>query len=237
MPQAVWVADDGSGPTTAALIAAHASAAPYPVHHVRQEHAGFRVARLRNLALAAAARSDTPPTYVVLLDGDMVMHPELLADHARAARSGHWVQGTRTLLGEAASQALIERGDLPGPFSAGVGGLRRAYLWHAPRVQPLLARLGNAFVSIKACNQGFWLDDLLRTNGFDATIEGWGPEDKELCARLANSGIRRRTLLAGGIALHLAHPPAPRTQRGCGEQVLRETIRTRRQRCEHGIDA
>ena len=70
--------------------------------------------------------------------------------------------------------------------------------------------LANGFIAIKSCNLGVWRDDLVRVNGFDEAIEGWGPEDKELCARLENAGVRRQTLLFGGIACHLHHAPASR---------------------------
>lgn len=239
-PDALWIADDGSGPTTAAAVAAHAATATYPVHHLRQAHEGFRVARLRNLALAAADRATPRPDYVVLLDGDMVMHPEFLADHARAARPGHWLQGARVLLDDAATHRVLAGGTPPGPLGTGLGTRRRAYLWRAPRRLPAalsaaLSHLGNALLSIKACNQGFWLQDLLATNGYDERIEGWGPEDKELCARLENAGIRRRSLLGGGVAWHLAHPPAPRDRRSVGEAILRDTVRSGRTRSEYGI--
>jgi glycosyltransferase involved in cell wall biosynthesis len=231
LPDELLVADDGSGPSTAAVIAAHAAQADYPTRHLRQVHQGFRVARLRNLALAAA-RGD----YVVLLDGDMLLHPEWLADHVRAARRGCWVQGVRVPLDAALTQRVLNDGLAPSPFAQGLGFLRRTYLWHAPSLQTVLAPLGNLLVAVKACNQGFWLDDLRDANGFDEHIEGWGPEDKELCARLANAGIRRRTLLGGGIAWHLAHPPAPRDRRGIGAAVLRETLRSGRTRCARGLD-
>ena len=97
-----------------------------------------------------------------------------------------------------------------GPATRGVGALRRAYLLHSPALSPLARRIGNAFVSVKSCNQGFWRRDLLRVNGFNEAFEGWGPEDKELCVRLEASGVRRQTLLFGGIAIHLDHPPAAR---------------------------
>jgi hypothetical protein len=71
--------------------------------------------------------------------------------------------------------------------------------------------VANGFIAIKSCNQGFWRADLLRVNGFDEEFVGWGPEDKELCARLDHAGVRRQTLLFGGIACHLHHEPARAT--------------------------
>src|SRR3569623_3695542 len=79
LPDEVIVADDGSGPATLELL--HALAADYPTRlvHVWQEHRGFRVARARNRAIAAA-RGD----YVLLLDGDMLAQRDIVTDHQYA---------------------------------------------------------------------------------------------------------------------------------------------------------
>ena len=87
---------------------------------------------------------------------------------------------------------------------------RRPYALHAPRLTDKLGRAANAFVAIKSCNQAFWRADLLQANGFDEDFAGWGAEDKELCARLTNAGIRRQTLVFSAIAWHLAHRPVSR---------------------------
>ena len=231
-PDELLVADDGSGPATRAVIERAAAAAPFPLRHLRQPHEGFRLTRLRNLAIAAATGD-----YVVFVDGDMLLHPQFVADHRRLAHPGRYTQGVRLLLDEPLTRRLLaEPGRLPGPLSAGLGGLRRLYGLHAPSLQPLLARGANAFVALKGCNQGFWRDDLVAINGFDEQIVGWGPEDKELCARLEHGGLRRQTLLAGGIAWHLHHPPASRERRAANEQVLARCLALRSTRCASGLD-
>ena len=60
------------------------------------------------------------------------------------------------------------------------------------------------------------------------TFVGWGPEDKELCARLENAGVRRQTLLFGGIACHLHHAPASRAALPANLALLADTRRERR---------
>ena len=115
--------------------------------------------------------------------------------------------------------------------------LRRAYLLRSRRLAALTRRLANHLIAIKGCNQAFWRDDLVRVNGFNEDIRGWGPEDKELCARLANAGIERQSLLFGGVAVHLHHPPASRAALAANLAVLETTLRERRAWCEHGLDA
>ncbi|MCM2310505.1 MAG: glycosyltransferase family 2 protein [Steroidobacteraceae bacterium] len=231
-PDELIVADDGSGPATAAVVARHATAVAYPVHHAWQPHEGFRAGRIRNVAIARARCE-----YVVLLDGDMVAHRDFLGDHLALARRGHYSQGVRIQLDSAATQRLLAGGRPPhGPLAPGLGILRRAYALRSPALACALRGIANAIVAIKACNQGFWRDDLLAVNGFDEAMTGWGAEDKELCARLANAGIRRQTLICAAIAWHLEHPPAPRNHAATNRARWQATVRARRTRCEAGID-
>jgi glycosyltransferase involved in cell wall biosynthesis len=233
VPDELIVADDGSGSATGAVIADCARRAGFPLRHVRQEHEGFRASRLRNRAIAAATGD-----YMVLIDGDMVLHRDFLADHCHLARPGFYTQGVRVMLDEARSRALAAAPlQPPGPASTGVGGLRRLYLLRARALQRPLRSVANGFVSIKGCNQGFWRRDLLAVNGYDEAFIGWGPEDKELCARLVHSGVRRQTLVAGGIAFHLHHPAASRAHRADNERLLAQTLQTGRRRCTLGLDS
>jgi glycosyltransferase involved in cell wall biosynthesis len=232
-PAEVIVADDGSGPATREVVTAFIARSPVPARLVSQPHQGFRLTRLRNLAIAA-----TQVDYLVFIDGDMLLHPKFIADHARQARVGFYTQGVRVRADAALTRALIAQpANRPRLWSPGLGGLRRTYLLHSPALSAITRRLGNNFIAIKGCNQGFWRADLVRANGFNEAIEGWGPEDKELVARLENAGVQRQTLLFGGIAVHLHHAPASRTALPANLAVLAETRRLRKTRCELGLDA
>ncbi len=251
-PDETIVAEDGADPGTSAVVARHAAAvavtsATSRLRHVQQPHRGFRVARLRNLAIAAATGD-----YIVFVDGDMLLHPRFLEDHARCARPGRWTQGVRVPLDGTVTQAMLagaldavadgggahdhDTPTVPGPLARGRFGLRRAALWHAPRLQRALRDAGAGLLAVKSCNQGFWRADLLQVNGFDERFEGWGPEDKDLCARLAHAGVRPQALLGGGIACHLHHPPAARDRRALNEAMLAATLAARTTRCERGVD-
>ena len=124
----------------------------------------------------------------------------------------------------------------PRASTPGLGGLRRAYLLRSAPLSALMRHAANALVALKACNLGAWRADLLRVNGFDEEMIGWGPEDKELCARLEHAGVHRQTLLFGGIACHLHHPPASRAALEANLAILAATRATRRVRAKRGVD-
>lgn len=232
LPDEVVVAEDGADPATAELLNRVAPRLSCQLHHVTQPHQGHRAGRIRN---AAIARSDCD--YVVMLDGDMVMHPAFIADHLALARPGHYTQGVRIRLDASATRRLLETAALPpGPTGRGLGGLRRAYALRMPALSRRLRRAANSIVAVKGCNQGFWRDDLLAVNGFDEAMTGWGSEDKELCARLDNAGVRRQTLLFSAIAWHLDHAPASRAAAPANRARWQETVRSGRTRCTDGLD-
>ncbi|MCU0977199.1 MAG: glycosyltransferase [Steroidobacteraceae bacterium] len=232
-PERLVVADDGSGETTRRIVEAFARRAGFPVVHAWQPHEGWRVCRARNAAVARC-RED----YVITVDGDMLLDRDFVADHVRHARRGCWVQGCRLPLSPQATARLIGTTE-PAALArrTDTDGRHRLQALRVPWLARRLGGLANGWLAVKGCNQAFWRDDLLRVNGWDESLRGWGPEDKELAARLQNAGVARRSLAFGALAWHLHHPPADRSHAKAGQALLARTRRTRRTRCERGLDA
>jgi len=232
-PVEILIADDGSGAATRRVIEDFVARSRVPVKVLSQPHQGFRAARLRNLAIAA-----TSCDYLVFIDGDMLLHPEFIADHEAIALPGCFTQGVRVNTDAALTARLIaEPSRLPALLKPGMGLLRRLYLLHSPWLSKSGRQIANQFVAIKSCNLAVWRQDLLRINGFNEDMIGWGPEDKELCARLEQAGVRRQTLLFGGIAWHLHHPAASREALPANLAVLAATRTGKKSRCERGLDS
>lgn len=232
LPDEVVVADDGSGPATRALLEAMAARYPVPLRHVWQDDVGFRAARARNRALAACGGD-----YVLMVDGDMVLHRHFVADHLRAARPGRFVQGVRVLTGrEAAQRMLAERRLELSPFDSGVR--RRRHTLRLPPLARLLLAVNErqTLRGIKTCNQGWWRNDLLRLNGFDERMMGWGREDEELAARAFHAGLQRRCLRFAGLAVHLWHPERHADGESANDRWLGETLARRSVRADAGMD-
>lgn len=234
VPDEIVIADDGSGAATRAVVGRFAGEARAPVAFVRQAHEGFRAARLRNLAIAASRGE-----YLLFVDGDMLLHADFVADHEAAAQRGTFVQGMRIALDEPGTRAALSAPDAASRAAGprGARGLQRLYGLHHPLLARGCAKLANLFVAVKSCNLALWRDDLVAVNGFDEGFVGWGPEDKELVARLVHLGRARRTLIFGGIAWHLHHAPAARDRRAANQARLAATLASRAIRCTHGLDA
>lgn len=229
LPLEIVVADDGSGQETADLVREFASSSSVPVIHSWQEDRGFRSARSRNKAIAKAKGE-----YIILIDGDIVLEPNFIADHRTFASPGYFVQGTRALLGPELSALALRNGNLRLPFWArGVENKKNCLR------SVLLARLfsfkGRGLRGIKTCNFAFWKLDALRVNGFNEEFVGWGREDSEFAARLTNTGIKRRNVKFHALGYHLHHPENARDRLAVNDDILKRTIEGQLKWCEKGI--
>lgn len=235
LPLEVIVADDGSRPDTGELVREMARGFPVPLLHVWQEDTGFRLARVRNLGIAAS-RGD----YVVFLDGDLVLHPEFVADHLRLVRPGIHLQGGRLNASPEESRRLLEGGTPRfSPFMDGRFKRKHAVRW--PWLAARKARTAEGG-QVMGCNMGIWRADLDRVNGFDDDYEGWGREDDDIAWRLKHAGVVRRPLRFAGLAIHLWHPTRwpdgiPPTEVLPNDRFFNRVLATQAIRCERGLDA
>jgi len=230
MPDEVLVADDGSRPDTAEVVAKWAKQLPTPVHHVWQEDVGFRAARARNLAIAKASGD-----YLVLVDGDMVMHPNFIEDHRRAARRGYFMQGARLLTGPKITKHLLDQGQTRLNFFSPDIKRRRHTIRNGLLRWLVMRRTIVNQKAIKSCNQGYWRDDLIKVNGFNEAMVGYSREDNELAVRLFNSGVARKNLKFGGLAIHLYHPTRRQTGHNPNDVVFQDAIKNKAKWCERGL--
>lgn len=228
-PDEVIVADDGSGPATRAVVE-HWRAAGLPIEHVWQEDEGFRLARSRNCAIAT-----TRAEYILLVDGDMILHPQFVADHMRCARPDCFIQGARPQLSAATTAQFLHGGGptAVGPLTPGLH--RRAYAIRNPLLSRVFSRTKGTLGGVQGCNQSFWRSHALRVNGYDERFTAWGPEDREFVARLLHLGVRRRYVRHMAIAFHLHHTSrAPRSPNPF-DRLLEETLARRATWTEQGL--
>ncbi len=230
LPHEVIVTDDGSRPATRELLLRLARDYPVRLVHLWQPDDGARMSRARNRAITAAQGD-----YVILLDGDMVVERHFVADHRAFARRGCFTQGSRVLTEANSVKDMLGRGlSFPDFFRRGID--RRRHTLRLPLLAHLFARPCTRQRGIKSCNMGFWRDDLLRLNGFNEAMTGWGREDAELAVRAFRVGLLRRDLRLGGLAVHLYHPTRKHLVDNPNDRILEDTRRGHLVRCEQGIE-
>ena len=230
LPGEVIIADDGSRSDTAELLEREAATFPVPLRHLWQEDRGFRKGRILNEAMARS-RGD----YLIAIDGDMLVHPEFVHSHLRFSRRGCYIQGSRMMLGEAATARTLAAGRLvSGAFSPNVRN--RINGIHAPFLSRFWRGEPGPILRTRGCNISYWRDDVVRVNGYNEDMEGWGREDTELVARLMNSGVWRRNLKFAAVAYHLHHCSRPTDADTVNYDVVLQVVRDHVTRCEHGLD-
>lgn len=229
-PAEVIVADDGSGPETESVVERWQGRLGAPLVHLWQPHEGFRLARSRNRAIAAANGE-----YLMIVDGDMVLHRHFVADHLQAARRGSFIQGVRLLTQADTAARMLREGCMDlSFFSSGIRRRRHAVRNLALSRLLFWTRAGQS--AIRGCNQAYWKSDLLRVNGFNEAFVGWGREDNEIAARLYNVGVSRRNLKFQALAIHLHHPPRQPQGTNPNDAILRQAIERRETWCRLGLD-
>lgn len=231
MPYEVLVADDGSTDNTPQVIERFRKEARFPVVHVWQKNEGFRLATIRNKAIARARGN-----YIVQIDGDILLHPHFIADHIAVARKGHFVCGSRVLVGEELTQRIFaDPTTLVSPCTPGISNRKNAI--HSPLLSRLIALLSPSKLKYRGCNMAFWRSDLLAVNGYDESYVGWGCEDHDLVARLMNHRIRPLQVRHLAVCFHLWHPSSKKDDTFMrNNELLAATRRDKRIRSNDGLD-
>jgi glycosyltransferase involved in cell wall biosynthesis len=222
LPNEIIIADDGSNVGTKNIINQFKDQYRLEVIHVWQEDTGFRLAAIRNKAIALA-KSD----YIIQIDGDLILHPKFIADHIKWAKAKTFVSGTRCMITESLTQTLLlqNEGKTLSPFSKHLS--KRYNGFHSTLVAFFFYHLSNNpnnYKYVLGCNMAFWKKDLILINGYNESFEGWGKEDNDLSIRLINAGLKLKFIKFNAIVFHLYHREAARTTLSKNEHRLQESI-------------
>ena len=224
----VLIADDGSRPDQVAMLVGQCPTFSCPVRHVWHPDTGFTAARARNLGVGHATGD-----YLVFLDGDCIPGKNFVAQHARLAEVGCFVNGSRVLLSENFTAEVLKRQiDLPASpasfwFQARLRGDCNKLLhllvwpWRLFRVKKDFLWRG-----IRSCNFGVWRQDFVSVNGFDETFEGWGHEDADFVLRLSHLGLQRKNGFWATEVFHLWHPESRRDQESVNKSRVMARLKT-----------
>ncbi|WP_297983550.1 glycosyltransferase [uncultured Chryseobacterium sp.] len=236
LPKQVIVADDGSKGATKQVIEHYKNILPVELIHSWQPDNGFRVAEARNRALAKVTGE-----YVILIDGDIVMHPNFIEDHIKFAKKKVMLQGGRMLMTIEKTQEILntpEKYPLIKWFDKGVEQRfeKRFSAWRMPWINNIIHKEKPHYhKGIRSCNMSFFLTDALTVNGFNNEFVGWGREDSEFAARLFNSGVKRKDIRYAAIGYHLYHKEEKRDALPVNDEILNRALQENIVRCEDGV--
>ncbi len=235
----VIVADDGSGPATAALIETVKSVIGHRVVHVWHEDKGFRAGEIRNRAVLAS-RGD----YIVFLDGDCIVRPDFVAIHRRLAERCCFVTGNRILLSRELTAQVLRDGLTPETWGCATwlgkrlsGGVNRLSALLKLPLGPLRRLRAKQWKGARSANLAIWRGDLVTVDGYDADYAGWGKEDSDIIVRLLRAGVTRKDGSFATGVIHLWHAEADRSALPENERKLAEILDGDGVRAKRGLSA
>lgn len=204
LPDEIIIADDGSGKATADMIELWRKDPRIGslITHLWQPDDGFRLSAIRNKAIAASDGD-----YIIMIDGDIMLHRRFIEDHLKVMQPGYAVRGNRVRLNEKITKQICESSVARSitPLSSGILKDRTKAL--------RLNLLSKMFYNFKpdnyfaiGCNMAFWRKDAIAVNGFEESFTGWGHEDSDFLFRLSRIGIKKCDLRFAAIQYHLYHP-------------------------------
>jgi glycosyltransferase involved in cell wall biosynthesis len=201
MPDEVIIADDGSGQSTLDVVEAFSNILNVPVIHSWQEDDGCRIPHSRNRAIAKSSYE-----YIIMIDGDTVLHEEFIRDHKRYAQKGVYIQGSRVLLQQEFTKNLFKNNFFKKPSFFSQNAKNKLNIIHFPFASFLVSFFKSQNIKrVRGCNFSMFKVDILDVNGFNEEIITWGREDSEFVQRLFNSGIFKQYLKFSGTQYHLFH--------------------------------
>lgn len=234
LPDEVIIADDGSDNRTRTVIEEFQGNFPVPLYHEWQPDNGFQKTIILNKALAKA-KGD----YIIQVDGDVLLHNRFIEDHLRFAKPNSFVAGTRVIMNQALTKEVLQKGILTIPFFT----KGRKNFFNGIRSPQLTSIMEKRYRTneknvyyIKGCNTAYWLKDMIKVNGYNEDITGWGKEDSELSIRLYNAGVQKRYLKFGALVYHMWHREFSRDKEERNTRLMQQTIQEKQTWCNTGLN-
>ena len=229
-PNEIIIADDGSTIETKKLITFYKSKFQIPLIHIYHKDKGFRLSEIRNKAIKRSTGD-----YIIQIDGDVILHKYFIKDHLQIAKENCFVRGSRIKMNEDLSKKIFKNKTKKiSLFTKGIknrgNGIRFPFLTR------LLIYKKEDKHKMLGCNMAFWRKDVLRINGYDNNLKGWGYEDSELAARLINCNVKKRVMKNMGIVYHINHKERNPDPLNSNYNALKITVISNRKIAENGIN-
>ncbi len=235
----VVIADDGSGPGVADVVAEARAHFGFPVQHLWHEDRGWRKNTMLNHATRRAKSN-----YLVFIDGDCLPSRNFLLDHHNERERNRVLMGRRVETSERWTRNLtiemIRNGAFEGyGIQEWMDGLKGKSLRveDGIRIPSAFLRrlLGRNVTGMLGSNFSAWRSDLLAINGFDELYDGPGcGEDSDVQYRLSLIGVSGKSMRNLAIQYHIWHR-LTKVSDSCWERFQR-VQQTREPRCVAGLE-
>ncbi len=213
LPSEVIIADDGSRKETSDLIKRYQKDFPIPLHHIWHKDESNRKPAIMNKAIASSKYD-----YIIEIDGDIIMHKDFVKDHLSLAERGLYLYGSRVNIQKEHLNTLFKNKQTQfNFFSKGIK--KRGRTLHIPFLANRYKKENKISSKLRGCNMSFWKEDLIKINGFNEELVGWGVDDSEMIQRLINNGIQGKRLKYKGIVYHIFHKEQDKSKVDFNEQM------------------
>jgi glycosyltransferase involved in cell wall biosynthesis len=205
----IIVADDGSGPSIAALISSWQHRFACPLGHVWHEDNGFRKTIIVNKAISVARGG-----YLVFMDGDCIPHRLFLQDHWDRRETGAVLTGRRLMMSEKATKSFTLADVQNGRYERPLRWLFNLefhtvqYAFRIPWIDTIRNRRKSDYF-VLGCNFSLHKKDFIAVNGYDERIIERGLEDNNLHARFLAGNMPMRSISQVALQYHLYHYSGP----------------------------
>jgi len=230
LPVEIIIADDGSTNATKEMIDSFKSKVSLEIKHIWHQDDGFQKTIILNKAIEVA-KGD----YIIQIDGDLILHTNFIKDHITSARKGQFIHGSRAFLNQQLTNSAFKNKNITF-LTLQKGISNRLNTIRSIFSSSILSKTNKSLKGTRGCNFSFWKKDFLKVNGYNEDMTGWGKEDTELSVRLMNNGLQKYKLKFKAICYHLHHHISSRKKLNINNTILKETISTKKTRCNKGIN-
>ena len=229
-PDEVIIADDGSSESTFEVIKSYSDKVSISIIHSWQKDDGCRIPHSRNRAIAKSNYE-----YIIMVDGDTVLHQDFIKDHLKFAKKRVYIQGSRALLQSRFTDSLFKNNAFNKPSMFLKHTKNKLNILRIPFLTYLMSYFKSVNINrIRGCNFSVFKDDIIQVNGFNEEMITWGREDSEFVQRLFNNGVQKQHIKFSAIQYHLYHKE--RKHNVTNNSILEATIANKIKWCNKGID-
>ena len=182
----------------------------------------------RNRAISKATGN-----YIIIIDGDLILNRHFVEDHIKNMERGCFIQGSRVITSPAVAKEIME-GKKINLFTKGLKN--NMNMVRSKLLSKIFTKVDRNLRGVRSCNMSFFKDDLIRVNGFEEEIEGWGREDSELAVRLFNIGCKKKKLKFEALTCHLYHNENDRSRLKKNDEYLANAIENKKTKAKKGLD-